>query len=383
MKRLSNYAFLLCFTILMVSCTTHDKFDGTPEDNNLSIETITGTIVSSSNFVLPGQSVDFTAILPQEFVTMVNDTINVEAITSTLGGVLRKSSVQFLPGQQSVTSKVTVGGGNGSFFMPVEIKLNAIALKHAFPGKHFLLNSNVLSLASGDSTVPADNDSEFQVKIAWENLTVGNNIECKISRVNSTAVTLKGTVANSTFNIIYNGVSYPVTYNTDLSTTATNFFNANQAAFLSNNIVLTAVGKSLIFSSTTSSPVITVSSSTGSNLGGAVFNSLNFPASGSVINPRSYSVKNFQKTGTTSNEVEGSTYLYNPGDYKVTINAISLEETPKNLKYRIIIKQPSGVVTIYNEVYNGMTLTSGPKDVLSFTKTGIGDSSVYSNITKL
>lgn len=385
MKIYPRIIIVVCFLFFLFSCTTHDKFNGTPVDNKLVFETITGTVSSPTTFALPGQSIDFTTSLPQEFVSMVNDTLDVEAITTTLGGSIRKSIVRFLPGISTVSSKILVGGGGGTFNMPVDLKLNAIALKNAFPGKQFLLKSNILTLDSGVTSVPTDNDTEFQVKIEWENLTVGNNIKCNVARVNSTAVSLFGKNAASKINIKYNNVNYLATYDTDLSTTASAFVALHSLAFLANNIELEAVGKSIIFKSSTVSPSITLSTvapNTSGNLNGKVFNVGDFAGNG--ITSRSLSVRNSQSLNkVTSNDVEQQTTVFNPGNYRVFLTATSLEQPVMNLKYRIIIKQPNGEVTIFNDIYNGLTTTSAPKDILTFTKTGIEATSQYINITKL
>ncbi len=370
--------------LIVVSCTTNDKFDGTPESNNLTIETITGTVSSTATFALPGQAVDFTATIPQEFAAMVNDTIDIEAVTKTLGGSLRRATVRLLPGINTINGKVLVGGGGGTFNMPVSLKLNAISLKNAIAGKHFLLTSNEITFDSGDTSVPVDSDSKFQVKVAWENLSTGNQINCKITRLNSVALTLKGSTVSSS-NITVMGTQYPITYDTDLTTTASNFVSTHAVTILADkNIIVTSIGKSIFFDNSTDTlPTISIPSGSGTNIGGAIFTSANFAAAGSLEAPRSFSILNSQLASTSTTGIENQLAVYNPGNYKVSISPTVLESTPLDLKYRIIIKKPDGTTLIYNGTYNQATSTSGFIDILKFTKEGLGDDAVYSNIIQL
>lgn len=389
MKKLFKIIVIIQLFTLLFSCTENEKFDGTPEDNNLVFETITGVVSTNATFALPGQTIDFTATIPQDFATMVNDTIDIEAVTSTIGGSLRKKSVRLLPGQSSVTDKILVGGGGGTFFMPVDLKLNAINIKNSFPGKQFLLKSNVITIESGDTRVPADSDNKLQIKVAWESLTTRNRIECKISRVGSVALSLKGSITsanpNPSSNVIkIDGTQYPISYNTDLNTTAENFVLLNSQDILNNNgIVVRNEGKALLFEYSTSTvPVITINNATGTNLGGFVFSSVT-TGSGTLYTSREYLILNSQIASTSSSGLESALGSYNAGNYKISINAISLESTPNDLKYRIIIKKPNGETFVYNGVYNQMTTTSGFKDIFSFSKVGYGDSAIYSNFTQL
>lgn len=389
MKKLFKIIVIIQLFTLLFSCTENEKFDGTPEDNNLVFETITGVVSTNATFALPGQTIDFTATIPQDFATMVNDTIDIEAVTSTIGGSLRKKSVRLLPGQSSVTDKILVGGGGGTFFMPVDLKLNAINIKNSFPGKQFLLKSNVITIESGDTRVPADSDNKLQIKVAWESLTTRNRIECKISRVGSVALSLKGSITsanpNPSSNVIkIDGTQYPISYNTDLNTTAENFVLLNSQDILNNNgIVVRNEGKALLFEYSTSTvPVITINNATGTNLGGFVFSSVT-TGSGTLYTSREYLILNSQIASTSSSGLESALGSYNAGNYKISINAISLESTPNDLKYRIIIKKPNGETFVYNGVYNQMTTTSGFKDIFSFSKVWYGDSAIYSNFTQL
>ncbi len=72
-------------------------------------------------------------------------------------------------------------------------------------------------------------------------------------------------------------------------------------------------------------------------------------------------------------------YAFESGDYIFSINASLLETSPNDLNYRIIVRFPDGIVKVFNGVYPALTLTSGKKQILKFSKTGLGELSVYDN----
>lgn len=388
MKYINKIIVAFGILAMLVSCTEDDKFDGTIEDNNLSKETIVGVVETTSNFALPGQSIDFKVTLPQDFVQLVKDTLDVEATTKTVGGAIRKSTVRFLPGQNIAEGEIIVGTGGGTYFMPVELKLNAIALKNAYPGKHFFIASNIITLGSGDTSVPASSDKQMQIKVAWENTSIGNNIECVIRRVNSVALTLSGRNP-STLNIKVKNINYSLPYTTDLITTATKFVQDHGQTILSNHgITVSSIGKAIIFEAPgiLKSDVV-VPNPTGFNLSGSAIANIilgNTTAEPEVFDPRYISIYKYQTADVSSQGFEKSTYgLYNPGDYVVSMKAKTLEASLIDLKYRIIVTLPTGEVLIYNDIYSNISTTSESKDILSFTKTDIGENSTFSNIIKL
>ena len=380
MKNLFLQFLILLF--VLSSCTKEDKYEGTPISNKQDIETINGTIVSNTMFALPGQFIDFTATLPVEFINIVNQDINIEVQTSTLGGSLRRSSVKVLKGQNIVTGKVLVGGGDGTFYMPVKLKLNAVKLTTEITGKHFLLTSDSVTINSGVTSVPVDDDRRLQIKIAWESLQTGNNLTCNISRVGSVALTLRGSVSSGA-DIKITGTAYPFTFNTDLVTTATNFVTNYSAAILTNkNIIVTSVGKSIFFKySTPTAPLITINSTTTPantlNLNGATFSSFNFQPGSSLSAFKQYPILNSQILSSSASGLESVEGGFNEGDFAISLKPAILETTPVDVKYRIIIKKPSGEVFIYNGVLLNATTASLSKKVLTFSKSGYGDAAVY------
>lgn len=182
MKKLKVLLFFMLGAAILVSCEDDDnKFTGSPV-GVMPIETLTGTVSTDVDFVLPGQTIDFTATLPAGFRDIVKDTVTVEASTFTTGGGVRRASVDILPGDESATGEIVVGGGGGTFDLSCDLKLTAINLKKVVPGKHYLMTSNTVTINSGNSSVPAENDSRLQIRISWENKTNPNNLRPKIVR---------------------------------------------------------------------------------------------------------------------------------------------------------------------------------------------------------
>ena len=181
MKNLKIFLWFLVASVLFSCGNDDNKFTGSPIDT-MAIETITGTVSTDTNFALLGQTINFTATLPQGFRDTVQDTVTVEASTLTLGGSLRRGTVDILPGHDSATGEITVGGGGGGFDLTFDLALTGIKLKKEVPGKHYLIKSNTITVASGNSSVPAENDSKLQIRVSWENLTNPNIIRAKVVR---------------------------------------------------------------------------------------------------------------------------------------------------------------------------------------------------------
>jgi hypothetical protein len=389
MKNYINTFFYLSILILFFSCVPdNEKFNGTPEDNNLSIETVIGSISTPVTFALPGQLVDFTVTLPQDFVSKVNTKLTVEAVTTTTGMSIRKGYVTLNPGQNSGSGKILVGGGGGTFSMPVSLKLNAVSLETAFPGKQFLLTSEKVIVDSGDTSVPDDSDNKFQIKVAWESTSSGNPMTCSISRDNSTALTLKGNNWTSVKYIKISGTDYPIVFNTDLNTTAFNFKNLQGPIIQADKgIEVKSSGKALLFNFGVAGIQEILMSPFSATVPpppspfGVFFSGGNF-ITGTNLKSKSYQILNSQLTSTSSSETVETGF--NEGTYIVSIIPSGvIEATTTNLRYRIIVKLPSGLVNIYNGVFNNITSTSPKKDIFKFTKTGLGQNADYGNFLQL
>jgi hypothetical protein len=300
MKKIKVISLILIGASLLASCSEGERVSGSPV-GVIPIETVTGSVSTDANFALPGQVIKFTATLPAGFRNIVKDTVTIEASTFTTGGGIRRASVDILPGQESETGEITVGGGGGTFDLNCDLRLTAINLKKVVPGKHYLITSNTVSIASGNSSVPPENDSRLQIRVSWENKTAQNILRPKIVR----------------------------------TTGAENFFPAGVEPGFS----------------------------------------------------KTYPISNSQLVNANGNPIaEGAQYSYLPGTYKVKLGVNSnsdLAVSPVDMKYRITIRFPNKDVQIINGVYNGLSGTSGYKDILQFTKVGTGSASQYTDFVNL
>ncbi len=384
MKNFLNILIFTCIGVLLISCDNDDdKFSGSPVGNQ-SIETINGTISTDAEFALPGQEINFTATIPAEFRALVTDTVTVQATAYSMGGSIRNASVDILPGETSATEKITVPGGGGTFDLAFDLKLTAIALKKTVPGKHFLLTSNTVNIASGNSGVPSTNDKRLKLSIDWENKTSINRLRVKVERVKLTTITLRGTQGSG--NIKIGTTTYPINFSSDLETTAANFVSAQVSAISANHgIDVTSVGSDIQFKYYTDTPPVITIASVGSNgVRGDVYGEVNV---GPVTDwPKSYFFS-ASKLGTTSEgtatPTANSSYAYTPGEYRIKIGVNSdadLASAPLDLKYRLVLRYPNGDIKIYNGVYNNLSGTSGYKSVLTVTKTGLGDQTTYTDL---
>lgn len=373
----------------LVSCDDDDnKFTGSPV-GVLPFETVTATVTTDATFALPGQEINFTATLPASFRSVVTDTVTVQATIYSMGGGVRNASVDILPGSNSGTEKITVPGGGGTFDLSFDLKLTAINLKRVVQGKHYLLTSNTVNVASGSTGVPTTNDKRLKISVDWENKTIVRRVRVKAERIGLTTVTLSaGTSGSGTLRV--NGNAFPVPFSTDLTTTAANFVTAQSAALSALGVTVTSVGTDLHLSYSGPSPLVTFAN------GGVRAIIYGEVYVGSVTDwPKTYFIA-ASKLGTTSEGVGTSSvpvttpipiftpspYAYTPGTYALKIGVVQptdLEDPSVDLKYRIVVKFPNGDTKIYNGVYNAMSVASGFKTVLTVTKTGTGDNVSYSD----
>lgn len=388
MKNIKLLLLAILAGSFFVSCDDDDdKFTGSPV-GVLPFETVTATVSTDATFALPGQEINFTATLPESFRSVVTDTVTVQATIYSMGGGVRNASVDILPGSNSGTEKITVPGGGGTFDLNFDMKLTAINLKRVVQGKHYLLTSNTVNIASGSTGVPTTNDKRLKISVDWENKTIVRKVRVKAERIGLTTVTLLGTGGSGTLRV--SGNPFPVPFSTDLATTAANFVTAQSAALSALGVTVTSVGTDLYLSYSGTSPLVTFSN------GGVRALIYGEAYVGSVTDwPKTYFLA-ASKLGTTAEGIAPSSvpvtvpipsynpspYAYNPGTYAFKIGVVQpgdLEDPSVDLKYRIVVKFPNGDTKIYNGVYNAMSVASGFKTVLTVTKTGTGDNVTYSD----
>jgi hypothetical protein len=379
--------FILLFILSLVSCETNDKFSGSPE-GVIPIETITATVATQTNYALPGQEIDFTATLPDSFRAIYKDSVSIEATTLNVVGSIRKSNVVILPGQNSATGKIFIGGGTGNLFdSSVNLSLTGIKLNKEIVGKHFLLNSNVINITSGATSIPADDERGLTFKVSWENKNVQNLIQLRTFRDKSVSITFNQASNQGTAKIKIKNVDYLATFDTNLNTTANNFKVLHEAALSSAGVSVTVLNASIILDFLDNTfPNVTITRQApvvAGTLNGVVFRD-------AIYNPVGAQSKDFfiYKTQKINSNLslapEGALSAFNPGTYIFNIgvaNASQLEFNPTEvLKYRVVVKYPDNRVEIYNGVYNNLIPTpqsSGYKPIFKIIKTGYGDTSVY------
>jgi hypothetical protein len=103
---------------------------------------------------------------------------------------------------------------------------------------------------------------------------------------------------------------------------------------------------------------------------------------------KSYYISNSQRINTVNGTAipTGTRYQYLPSEYTFSIGAISvndLETNPIDLKYKITFVYPNGNIKIFSGTYFNMSNTSGKLDIAKVTKTGIDESSDYSDVINL
>ncbi len=176
MKNFKTIFSLLVAAIFAVSCSTDDKFSGSPE-GNLDITTLVGIVSTPSISALTSQKIDFTATLPRTFT----DTVTVEATTTAKSGGRTRAYVDILPGQLSATGQISAVGG-AIFSTEFDLALTAINLKKVETGKHYLLTSNKIILKTGNSSIPDADPDKLIMRLVWPFPSATNKLKYNIDR---------------------------------------------------------------------------------------------------------------------------------------------------------------------------------------------------------
>ncbi|MBN8566695.1 MAG: hypothetical protein J0M25_08190 [Flavobacteriales bacterium] len=195
MKKIINIFYVAVLTSMFVSCEQNDRISGSPEQND-DIVTLTGVISSSEASVVAGQTISFTATIPQTF----EGDVDVEATAILPNGVKTTSFVTIPAGQTTATGEIEVPASEAPVLMPfnnnMKLFLSAILLSVGEEGTHYLLNSNELSLDFGDSETPAANITRLQVRFDWKGPygEAENDLDLYLLRLNpDNSLTVVGT----------------------------------------------------------------------------------------------------------------------------------------------------------------------------------------------
>lgn len=174
-----KYLFLLAglFSIL-TSCESDDeKYSGTPVGNQQIVQ-ITGEISTTATVAFTNQRIPFHIKLPQAFA----DTVRVEVSTFNKSGGRTRVSVEMMPGQTEADDDVPCAGGL-LFDSTVDMRITAINLNTVEIGKHYLMTSNNIVLRTGDTPVPALDNTRLSVRLAWPKPASSlNNIRLTVTR---------------------------------------------------------------------------------------------------------------------------------------------------------------------------------------------------------
>ncbi len=373
--------FFISF-LFFISCETNEKFSGSPIDNQV-IETITGVVSSGEMYALPGQEVEVKAEVPSSFRQITNDTLEVQATSYSLAGSIRNTKIIILPGNLSGLAKLQIPGGDGTFDLTSDIKLTAINFKNKIPSKHFLIDSNTLTINSGNSSVPSTKDDRLKISLDWENKTIKNKLKFKIERIKTSSITITGSNGSGRINV--GGLLYDIIFDTDLEITAQKFIDTHGISITNNsNVIVRRYNSDLLFDSPNDdAPIVSIvkfPNVISNTFNGSVFKEVNVGAANDI--PKNYILSKL-KLGATAELPRGTTissYAYNEGSYKLKIGVTGVTDlatTPLDLKFRIILRFSDGKVQTFNGVYNGLTATSGFKTVLTIKKTGFGETSLF------
>lgn len=185
MKNIYKYLLIFPFIAACISCEEGEVFTGSPVDNpNISISTVTAVIstipeaAAATDLFLTDQKIPITITLPRSFA----DTVQVEATALAGNGRRRRAYVEILPNQTQGVGEILAAGGD-LFDNTFTLAATAIELYTVEPGKHYLLDSNILDLRTGNTTIPDNDLSRLQIKLAWPDASSStNNLRLVIDR---------------------------------------------------------------------------------------------------------------------------------------------------------------------------------------------------------
>jgi hypothetical protein len=181
MKKNKIILLLSLLALVILSCSTDDKFSGSPVGSQ-QIETLEGTISTPATAALTGQDIDFTASLPAG-VTF-NDTVKIEVTTLRSDGGRIRDYYELMPNQTTITDKIEAVGGL-IFSTTFELSITGIFLQTTIPGKHYLMTSNKITLSTGNTSIPDTQDDRLKVFLTWYNNNPSNKMRLTIDKPGS------------------------------------------------------------------------------------------------------------------------------------------------------------------------------------------------------
>ena len=389
-NNMKKHIFLFAFVnMLLVSCTnTDEKYNGSPV-GKLEFENVNAVISTDAVFALPGQEIEYKVTLPNEFRFVVTDSVAVETTSFSPSGNVRKSKLIFLPGQNTATAKILIGGGTEIFDNQIKIKVTSILPYKLVLGKQFTATSNTIDINSGNSLVPSENPKKMKIGISWENKTKKNFLLCNIIKSGFTSITFKGKGPN-VLKVKINGVDYPISFDTDFAKSAINFSTLCNSTPALNAAGLTFenFGSSININFIGIRPTISFSGGNSSisnpdPFSATKFESVDMPSDNSYPAYMDFfNSEIINKSGKALPEAQNN--LFNPGNYLITMGATAataFETVGANIKFRIVVRLPNGDVKIFPGTLINPQPTainySGFTPIFKFKKAGLGDNCVY------
>lgn len=421
--------------VFIASCESDEvKYSGTPVGNQ-DIVTLQGIISTPITDALPNQKVPFTIELPRQF----KDTVNVEVTTLGLSGTRTRVSVEFLPFETVVSDEISAVGG-AIFNNTFEMFISGISIRHTEPGVHYLIESNRIIINTGNSAVPGDDASKFQVRMFWPN-SAQNDFRIWVDKPNAVnyesapGATNNGAVitVNDT-NGLKVGMGVSVSSGSGKfrdNTVVTQILSATTfrvslaprtTEVLGDNAVVTGGGENEVLTGlnsdiTTPTEIVLSNGNTDKLLVGMTLMvvdgtgefGVSTPAITAVgprileiISPTRFRVtrvitplvnatvafvvadgnptsNGFNIANSKSDVSPGTSSIV--GEYTFKIMPVKVASPGTNLPYRIVWKFPNGTVGYYNGVYEAAALSSLSETVLKVTKSGDGASATYNVVS--
>ena len=208
MKNIKFFFFIGLLAATLFSCESDDeKYNGSPVGKD-DIITLDGIIQTTVTAAMNNQKIPFTVTLPRTF----SDTVSVEVSTKNRSGASTRVSVDILPGDVTISDEIPCAGG-AIYNSSVDLSITAINLKTVEQGKHYLIKSNVITLETGDTSVPSSDNTKLQVRFAVpESGSTLNNIRLYVTRPDNT-VSVPGNESSTPTRLysVTNGASNSVT----------------------------------------------------------------------------------------------------------------------------------------------------------------------------
>lgn len=420
------YFLLVLAGLFLTSCESDEvKYSGTPVGNQ-QIITLQGIISTTVTDALPNQKVPFTVQLPRAF----KDTVDVEVTTFSMSGTRTRVSVEFLPNETVVSDEIPAVGG-AIFNNTFDMYISGFNIRHTEPGIHYLIESNKITINTGNSAVPADDNTRFQVSVFWPN-AVQNDFRIWTDRPNVYSYTSAPGATNSgnTFTVSdTNGLRVGMVVSLSSGTgtlrlntmvtaiTSATTFTTNMAPQIAigNNAVVSGGGEDIVLSGgssdgnyvtftsgTTDGLVVGMPISVIAGTGRFFTAGPPFPVSPTILEivsptkirvsgiqiplvdatvsatfpdgtPPSISAFGIANSPTTVTVGTAS----NVGEHVFKILPIKTATPGTDLPYRVVWKYPDGTVGYYNGVFEAATLSSASETILKVTKTGNGTNATY------